>query len=410
MEHILLEVGLAFVLIALAGILSLRLRFSIVPILILVGMAVGPHAPRIGVIDFRFIVSGPLIDLMGRLGVVFLMFYLGLEFSVGRLVRAGRSILVGGTIYMAVNFTVGIIFPCLLGWPLREILVAAGITTISSSAIVAKVLVDLKRTANPETELILGLMMFQDVFVAIYLSLISGPITLGTASPTKALISTVLALSVIAALLLSGRRLMPLLNRWLNIPSDEVFLLVLLALLMGTAGISEALGVTETLGALLAGLVLAETVHFERIEHLIAPFRDFFGALFFFSFGLRIDPLSLGGGVWIALAAVVLTLAGNFAAGILMGRRACLSYRASTNIGLTITSRGEFSIILADLARSGGLLPVLQPFTALYVLILAVLGPLLTRESRLIYRGLSRLFGWPPGKDAAPYKAERQSL
>ncbi|MBE3580095.1 MAG: cation:proton antiporter [Thermoanaerobacteraceae bacterium] len=391
MEHILLEIGLALVLIALSGILAIRLRFSIVPILILVGMAVGPHAPRIGVLDFRFIVSGPLIDLMGRLGVIFLMFYLGLEFSVGQLMRATRSILMGGTVYMAINFTLGIIFPWLLGWPLREILVMAGITTISSSAIVAKVIVDLKRTANPETEMILGLMMFQDVFVAIYLSVVSGLVLSGTTSTIRALSSTALALGVILGLLLLGRHLMPPLNRWLNIPSDEVFLLVLLAILIWMAGISETLHVPEALGALLVGLVLAETEHLERIKHLIVPFRDFFGALFFFSFGLSVDPLSLGGAIWLALAAVVLTLVGNFAAGILVGRRAGFSFRASTNIGLTIISRGEFSIILASLAQAGGLLPVLQPFTALYVLILAILGPLLTKESKLIYTGMSRL-------------------
>ena len=114
------------------------------------------------------------------------------------------------------------------------------------------------------------------------------------------------------------------------------------------------------------------------------------------SFGLSIDPLALKGAVWPALAAVALTLAGNFAAGLLAGRTAGLSPRASTNVGLTITARGEFSIILANLARAGGLLPVLQSFAALYVVILAVLGPLLTKESRWIYARLRPVFRWPP--------------
>jgi CPA2 family monovalent cation:H+ antiporter-2 len=96
---------------------------------------------------------------MGRLGVLFLLFHLGLEFSVGRLLRAGRTIVKGGTIYLAMNFTLGLLFGWFMGWPVREVLVAAGITTISSSAIVAKVLVDLRRTANPETEMILGIIL-----------------------------------------------------------------------------------------------------------------------------------------------------------------------------------------------------------------------------------------------------------
>jgi CPA2 family monovalent cation:H+ antiporter-2 len=125
------------------------------------------------------------------------------------------------------------------------------------------------------------------------------------------------------------------------------------------------------------------------METMVIPFRDFFGALFFFSFGLSIDPLGLGGAVWIALGAVLLTLVGNYVAGLLAGRAASLSPRASSNIGLTIVSRGEFSIVVASLAAAGGLLPILQPFAALYVLTLAILGPLLTRESENIHRLLA---------------------
>jgi CPA2 family monovalent cation:H+ antiporter-2 len=143
MEHnILLQVGFALGIIALAALLSSRLRFSIVPLLILAGMFVGPHVPSIGYFDLRFIESAQLINFMGRLGILFLLFHLGLEFSVGRLMKAGRSIIRGGTIYMAINLTLGLLFPLLMGWPLKEILIVAGVTTISSSAIVAKMIVD----------------------------------------------------------------------------------------------------------------------------------------------------------------------------------------------------------------------------------------------------------------------------
>ena len=85
MEHIVFEVGLALTLIAGAALLSARLRFSVVPFLILAGMVVGPHMPKLGIVDLRFIQSAPLIEFMGRLGILFLLFYLGLEFSLGRL-------------------------------------------------------------------------------------------------------------------------------------------------------------------------------------------------------------------------------------------------------------------------------------------------------------------------------------
>lgn len=385
MDHLVLEVGLALGLVALAALLSARLRFSIVPFLILTGMIVGPHAPKFGALDFRFVESAPLIAFMGRIGVLFLLFYLGLEFSVTRLIKSGRSIAVGGSIYIAINFTAGLLYAYLAGLPLKEVLVVAGITTISSSAIVAKVLFDLRRTANPETELILGIIMFEDVFLAIYLSLVSGIVLSGATSVGGILTSATLALAFILGLIVLGRLATPMLNRALRISSNEVFVLVVFASLFLLAGLGETIHVAEAIGALLLGMILAETEHGERIEHLIVPFRDFFGALFFFGFGLTIDPFALGGAVWLALGAVLLTIIGNVAAGMLAGKSAGLSPSGSLNIGLTIVSRGEFSIILANLAKAGGLLPLIQPFAALYVLILAILGPLLTKESERIY-------------------------
>ena len=385
MEHIVLEVGLALTLIAVAAVLSAWLRFSVVPLLILAGMVVGPHAPKFGPLDFRFIESAPLIEFMGRVGVLFLLFYLGLEFSVSRLIKSGKSIVVGGSIYISINFALGLGYAALMGWPFKEVLVVAGITTISSSAIVAKVLFDLRRTANPETEMILGIIMFEDVFLAVYLSLVSGIVLSGATSFVGVLTSGGIALAFIIGLLAIGRFAKPLLDRAFRISSNEVFLLVLFACLFLLAGFGETIHVAEAIGALLLGLVLAETEHGERMAHLIIPFRDFFGALFFFGFGLTIDPFALGGAVLPVIGAVIVTLIGNVAAGLLAGKTAKLGMGPSLNVGLTIVSRGEFSIIMANLARSGGLLPVLQPFAALYVLILAVLGPLLTKESERLY-------------------------
>ncbi|TDF98637.1 cation:proton antiporter [Paenibacillus piri] len=392
MNHLVFEIGLALVLIALAGLLSAKLKFSVIPFYILVGMAVGPHSFHWGHIDLRFIESAELIEFLGRIGVLFLLFYLGLEFSVGRLIKSGRSIAVGGTIYILINFTLGLLFGLFAGLPMMEMLIVAGITTISSSAIVAKVLVDLKRTANPETEMILGIIMFEDIFLAVYISIVSGLVLSGSTSIGGILLSAAIALGFMLLVLVVGRKSVPLLNRLLRIRSNELFLLVIFAVLFVIAGFSETIHVAEAIGALLVGLVLAETEHMKRIEHLILPFRDFFGAIFFFSFGLTIDPLSLGGAVWLSLGAVVLTLIGNFAAGMWAGRSAGLSPKSSVNIGLTIVARGEFSIIMANLAKAGHLLPIIQPFAALYVLILAVLGPLLTKETKKIYSGMEWVY------------------
>ncbi|KIL34532.1 potassium transporter [Cohnella kolymensis] len=392
MDHIVLQVGLAITLIAAVGLLSTKIRTSVIPFYILIGMAVGPHAPHFGYFDLTFIESAPIIEFMGRIGVLFLLFYLGLEFSVGRLIKSGRSIAVGGTIYIMLNFTLGVLYGWITGFEFLEILIVAGITTISSSAIVAKVLVDLKRTANPETEMILGIIMFEDVFLAVYISVVSGLVLSGSTTLGGVLLSAGVALGYMLLLIIVGRKIVPYLNRLLNIRSHEIFTLVVFSILFLIAGFSETIHVAEAIGALLVGLVLAETEHQNRIERLVIPFRDFFGAIFFFSFGLSIDPYTLGQAAWLSIGAAIVTLIGNLAAGMWAGRTAGLSPKASANIGLTIVSRGEFSIIMANLGRAGGLAAILQPFSALYVLILAILGPLLTKESKAIYKLVDKVF------------------
>ncbi|MGG3574355.1 cation:proton antiporter [Bacillus gobiensis] len=394
MDHLVFEIGTALVLIAIAAAIASRIKFSIIPFLIILGMIVGPHAPKLGIIDLRFIESAEIIDFFGRMGVLFLLFYLGLEFSVKKLIKSGRSIAVGGSIYILINFSLGIFYGFIMKFEFLEILIVAGIITISSSAIVAKVLVDLKRTANPETELILGIIMFEDIFLAVYLSVVSGLVLGDATSVGSALISILTALGYMLLFFIIARKLPWLLNKIFDIRSNEVFIISIFAALFFIAGFSETIHVAEAIGALLLGLVFSETEHSDRIEQLVVPFRDFFGAMFFFSFGLSIDPFTLGDAIWLALGAVVLTLLGNFTAGIIAGRRAGLSHRASSNIGLTIVSRGEFSIIVAGLGISGGLSSILTPFAALYVLILAILGPLLTKESRKIYTLLNKVFKW----------------
>ncbi|PLR66834.1 MULTISPECIES: cation:proton antiporter [Bacillaceae] len=399
MDHLVFEVGTALVLVAIAALLAGKFKFSIIPFLIVLGMVVGPHAPKIGVIDLTFIESAEIIEFMGRMGVLFLLFYLGLEFSIGKLIKSGKSIVIGGSIYISINFSLGLLFAFLAGFPLLEILIIAGIITISSSAIVAKVLVDLRRTGNTETELILGIIMFEDIFLAVYLSVISGLVLGDATSFGGAVTSILIALGYMLLFFIVARKATPILNKLLNISSDEIFIIVVFASLFFVAGFSETIHVAEAIGALLLGLVFSETEHSDRIEHLVVPFRDFFGALFFFSFGLSIDPFSLGGAVWLALGAVVLTILGNITAGMIAGRRAGLSHKGSLNIGLTIVSRGEFSIIMANLGIAGGLMPILKPFSALYVLILAILGPLLTKESKAIYNVLNKIFKWKVPKN-----------
>ncbi|MBU5353973.1 cation:proton antiporter [Paenibacillus silvae] len=400
MDMLIFEVGVAVALITLTGLISARLRFSVIPFYILIGMAVGPHAPQFGIVDLRFIESSSFIEFMGRLGILFLLFYLGLEFSVSRLLKSGKAILTGGIFYVGLNFVSGLLLGWFMNLPLQETMVVCGIMTSSSTAIVAKVLVDLKRTANPETEIIMGMIMFDDLFIAIHISILTGLVLSGATSLGSVLLVSLSALLFIVLFLIIGRKSIKYIDKALNIKSSELFLLAIMTLLFLVAGFSETLHVAEAIGALMIGLVLGESRHVSRIEQQIMPFKDFFGAIFFFSFGLTIEPSTLGGAVGMTLIAVVLTILSNFGAGMIAGKMAGVSTKASLNVGFTLVSRGEFSIIMANIGKAGGLMASIQSFAVLYVLILAVLGPILTKESPKLYARYERIRNRTKQKEA----------
>jgi len=385
---LILEIGIAVGLVALVGLISNRLRFSVIPFFILIGMVLGQHAPQFGNIDLTFTESKPFIDFMGRLGVLFLLFYLGLEFSVGRLIKSGKSIVTGGTFYVALNFCSGLLIGWLMRLPFKETMVVCGMMTSSSTAIVAKVLTDLKRTANPETEVIMGMIMFDDLFIAMHISFLSGLILTGSSSFWTVAGTSLLALGFILAFLILGRKLVPAIDRILQEKTSELFILVIFALLFIVAGFSETIHVAEAIGALMAGLVLADSQYIKRIEQMVLPFKDFFGAMFFFSFGLSIDPMSLTGAVMWASVAALVTILCNVASGYFAARFSGLKKRNSVDIGFTLAARGEFSIIMANIGKAGKLLPVIQSFVVVYVLILSIVAPLLTKESRNIWNAI----------------------
>lgn len=411
MSHIvILEIGIAVLLVASVGLLANRLKFSVIPFFIIIGMLLGNKEYPLFVTDllisidspsftagfnkvwgfFTFSESKPFIDFMGRLGVLFLLFYLGLEFSVGRLIKSGKSIVTGGSLYVLLNFVSGLLIGWLMDLPFKELMVLCGLMTSSSTAIVAKVLTDLKRTANPETEVIMGMIMFDDLFIAMHISFLSGLILTGGTSVGAVLGTSLLALGFILAFLILGRKLIPFIDKLLQDKSSELFILVIFSLLFVIAGFSETIHVAEAIGALMAGLVFADSKYLKKIEHMVLPYKDFFGAMFFFSFGLSINIYTLGGAIgWAALAALV-TIICNVASGFFAAHFAKMKPKASFDIGFTLSARGEFSIIMANIGKAGGLLPVIQSFVVVYVLILSIVSPLLTKESRNLW---TKLFG-----------------
>ena len=398
-----LELGLVYAVLALAGLLARRLGTSAIPFFVAAGMLVGPHGLTLSFLDLRVVRDPAVVDLLGRIGLLLLLLFVGLELPVSRLLQSGQRIVVGGVTYVALNAALSVAYGLLLGWEGLEVLALVGIMSISSSAIVARILIDLRRTANPETELILGIITIEDVFLAVYLTALSGILLTGAIQPARLLAGAALSLLFIAGVVAAGHAGRRLLDRALADLPQELFLLLVFALVLTVAGAGEVLHVAEAVGALLVGLVLAGTAHREAIQERLLPVRDLTAAVFFFAFGAAVPPAGLWAVALPAIGGAAVSVAGSFLAGLAAGWWGGHSFRASSRLGMTILARGEFSVMVAVLARQGGLDSRLQPFAALYVLILALASPSLARHANAIADALRGVAGrWPGRRPPAP--------
>ncbi|MFF8955994.1 cation:proton antiporter [Streptomyces sp. NPDC014894] len=372
--------GGAFLAAALLARLGGRIGLPTIPLFILAGILLGPHTPGI------VLLSDPHdLEMLSALGLVLLLFYLGLEFHLDDLKAGGRRMAMAGGAYLLLNVGAGLGFGFALGWGTSEALVLAGVLGISSSAIVTKVLVDLGRIGNPETKPILGIIVVEDIFLALYLAALQ-PILSGADSLSAAVMDAGKAFGFLLALALAARFGTKVIGRLINTRDDELLVISFLGAAVFMAGVSEWFGVADAIGAFMVGLMLGSTTSGERILKLVHPLRDAFGAIFFFAFGLSIDPGDLPTVLWPVLAAVAVTLAMNVLAGLAAARIYKFGPGPTANIATTLLARGEFALILATMAAGAGLDERLSPFIAGYVLVLAVLAPLVAGRSHLLAR------------------------
>ncbi|QES41630.1 cation/H(+) antiporter [Streptomyces venezuelae] len=372
--------GGAFLAAAVLARLGGRIGLPTIPLFILAGILLGPHTP--GVV----LVSDPHdLEMLSALGLVLLLFYLGLEFHMDDLKTGGRKMAVAGGTYLALNVGAGLGFGFALGWGTSEALVLAGVLGISSSAIVTKVLVDTGRLGNPETKPILGIIVVEDIFLALYLAALQ-PTLSGADSLAAAVMDGGKAFGFLLLLALAARFGTRLVGRLMDTRDDELLVISFLGVAVFVAGVSEWFGVADAIGAFMVGLMLGSTASGDRIRTLVHPLRDAFGAIFFFAFGLSIDPGDLPVVLWPVLAAVAVTLLMNVLAGLGAARVYGFGPGPAANISTTLLARGEFALILATMAVGAGLDERLSPFIAGYVLLLAVLGPLAAGRSEWLAR------------------------
>ena len=379
------QLSITVALLAGLGLVASRFGLSAIPAYLLAGLLLGPNEPR----ALSLIRPSEVTHFVAEIGLVFLLFFLGLEFTLGRLVRSRRHAVLGGAIDLFVNGGLGLVVGvAAFGLTFGGLVLAVAIF-VSSSAITVKGLIDFRRLADDETDLVLAILVAEDLVIALVLGFVAG----GGGAAGDTLVLVAKAIAFVAVALAASKWLSRPLDRVLDWLPREFFLLAVFAFLFGAAALAQEVGLSEAIGALLAGIVLSETSVRGEIEERFFSFRDVFAALFFFVFGLSIDVGAIGSVAWILGAAVAVAIIGKLAAGYLAGLVGGLTRVQSFSAGAALVAHGEFTIILAQLASDNDRIPAgtqtkLVAFAGLYVLITATLGIALMKESKAIGRWL----------------------
>jgi monovalent cation:H+ antiporter-2, CPA2 family len=367
---VLVELGVLVLGLAVLARLAVRVGISPIPLYLLAGLAFGQG----GLVPLGL--SEQFVQVGAELGVVLLLFMLGLEYSAAELRGALRAGLPAGAVDFVLNFIPGLAAGFLLGWGPVAAVLLGGVTYISSSGVIAKVLTDLERLGNRETPAVLSLLVIEDLVMAVYLPLVA--VLLVGGGLGTGLLSLAVAVVTVAVVLVAALRYGETISQVLFSDSNEVVLLTVFGVTMLIAGIAQQLQVSSAVGAFLVGIALSgEIAH--RARYLLGPLRDLFAAVFFVFFGLQVDPGTLPGVLGIALGLGLVTGLTKLATGWWAATRARVGVRGRIRAGLTLTARGEFSIVIAGLGVSAGVQSRLGPLAAAYVLLMAILGPVLAR-------------------------------
>jgi CPA2 family monovalent cation:H+ antiporter-2 len=375
---------------AVLGLVASRFGLSAIPAYLLAGLILGPNDPELT----SFIEPSEVTEFVAELGIIFLLFFLGLEFTLDRLRRSGMHLGIGGTIDLVVNAGLGLIVGVAAFGFSFSALILAGAIYVSSSAVAVKGLIDFRRLADDETDLVLAILIVEDIAIAFVLAFAGG----GGGGIEDSLLLAFKAITFIVLSLAASRWLARPIDRVLEWMPREFFLLFTFALLIGMSAISHWLGLSEAIGALMAGVILSDTVARHELEERFLSFRDIFGALFFFVFGLSIDVGALDDVGWLIALAVLVSVVGKLGGTYAAGRVGGFTQRQSLNAGAALVARGEFTVILAQVAATNPAIPTsderdLVAIAGMYVLVTAVIGVLLMKESKRLGR---RLFPTPP--------------
>jgi CPA2 family monovalent cation:H+ antiporter-2 len=372
------ELGALFFGLGLLGRVARRIGLSPIPFYLIGGLAFGQGGllPLDGVQDFTAIAA--------EIGVVFLLLLLGLEYSAAELVTGLRRSWLAGVLDAVLNALPGAAIALLLGWGPVGALAMAGVTWVSSSGIVAKVLSDLGRLGNRETPVVLSVLVLEDLAMAVYLPILAA--VLAGVGLLAGLSSITIAVGVLGVVLVVALRYGRLVSTVVDSPDPEVLLLKIVGAALLVAGMASALEISAAVGAFLLGIAISGSTA-ENAAKLLEPLRDLFAAVFFVVFGLNTDPRQIPPVLGVALALAAVTTVTKIATGWWAARTAGIRTLGRFRAGTALVARGEFSIVIAGLAVASGRVPSeLAALATTYVLLMAVLGPITARVAEPVVR------------------------
>lgn len=390
MHHVVFLQDLAVVMI-IAAVVTMVFRYFKQPVVlgyILAGVIIGPHTPPYALIEDKH-----TIETLSELGVIFLMFSLGLEFSLKKLTQVGATALLAAVSEIVLMIWAGYHLGRAFGWGTMDSVFLGAILSISSTTIIIKALEEIGKTKERFAQMIFGILIVEDILAILMIAMLSGfattgSLALGDVALTVGKLSTFLGVLLVAGLILIPR----LLNWVAKFKSDEMLIVTVIGLCFGVSLLAVKMGYSVALGAFLIGAIIAEARHIAHIESLVHPVRDLFSAVFFVSIGLLIDPHLIMQHIIPVLVITLVVVVGKVVTCGFGTFMAGNELKTSMRVGMGLAQIGEFSFIIAALGltlkvTSDFLYPIAVAVSALTTL----LTPYLIRGSDSVVSGMEKL-------------------
>lgn len=374
-----------------AGVTSLVCKFLKQPVVlgyIVAGLLVGPY-----VCGSSWVHEAESVDTWGQVGVIFLLFSLGLEFSYKKLVQMGSTALIGCMTIVVGMMTVGFLLGRAMGWDQMNSLFLGGMLCMSSTTIVFKALDDLGLRQQKFANICFGILVVEDLFAVVLMVLLASLAVKQTFDGQEMFMQVVKLIAYLLFWFVAGLSLIPtLLRKCKQHLNDETLTIVALGLCLGMVLLAEGAGFSSALGAFVMGSILAETIEAEKIEHLVSPIKNMFGAVFFVSVGMMIDPALLLQ-YWLPITLITITvILGQiiFASlGVVLSGQ---PLKVAMQSAFSLTQVGEFAFIIANFGTEKGVTEsYLYPVIVAVSVITTFLTPYIIRLSAPAYEYLDKI-------------------